>query len=104
MSPALRLEEKPRKSSSRLREFEEYGRQPQPKRWRNNVEIHADQGGNNIDEVLAQEHNIGEMCDTRWSDPLGVAIEPEVPAGRIRATTEVVVSISDRIDWKDDLF
>lgn len=31
-------------------------------------------------------------------------VEEEVPAGRIRAKTEVVVSISERVDWRDDLF
>ena len=28
----------------------------------------------------------------------------EVPWNRIRADTEVVLTISDRVDWKDDLF
>lgn len=30
--------------------------------------------------------------------------EAEVPLGRIRAKTEVVLTISDRVDWRDDLF
>lgn len=30
--------------------------------------------------------------------------EGEVPLGRIRAKTEVVLTISERVDWRDDLF
>lgn len=30
--------------------------------------------------------------------------EQDVPLGRIRAKTQVVVSISERVDWRDDLF
>ncbi|KAL8916431.1 MAG: hypothetical protein Q9208_008517 [Pyrenodesmia sp. 3 TL-2023] len=30
--------------------------------------------------------------------------EEDVPLGRIRAKTQVVVSISERVDWRDDLF
>ncbi|KAL8937085.1 MAG: hypothetical protein Q9216_004600 [Gyalolechia sp. 2 TL-2023] len=30
--------------------------------------------------------------------------EADVPLGRIRAKTEVVLTVSDRVDWRDDLF
>ena len=30
--------------------------------------------------------------------------EPETPMNRIRAKTTVVMTISDRVDWQDDLF
>lgn len=36
--------------------------------------------------------------------PASETAESDVPLGRIRARTEVVVSISDRVDWKSDLF
>lgn len=30
--------------------------------------------------------------------------EADVPFGRIRAKTEVVLTVSNRVDWRDDLF
>lgn len=30
--------------------------------------------------------------------------EPETPVGRIRAKTTVILTISERVEWQDDLF
>lgn len=53
--------------------------------WTNAVAVH---GGR---EVGSDEYELGSQ-------------EGETPLNRIRAKTTVVLTISERVDWKDDLF
>ncbi|KAL8824702.1 MAG: hypothetical protein Q9170_008072 [Blastenia crenularia] len=74
-------------SFNRLHEFEgrDEGREGP---WRtNSVTVFGGKGkrGSAGDEVVMEE-------------------DGEVPSGRIRARTEVVLTVSERVDWRDDLF
>lgn len=44
------------------------------------------------------EEEVMELSGPREED------EAETPINRIRAKTTVVLTISDRVDWRDDLF
>ena len=71
----------------------------------NEVEIQARKGRENYDWAGQEEYDLGEARGaSRKNRPESTIVDSEVPAGRIRARTEVVISISERVDWKDDLF
>lgn len=60
--------------------------------------------GVNTVTVLGGFTRAGRAGDDDGEEEDEGEVEEEVPAGRIRAKTEVVVSISERVDWRDDLF
>lgn len=59
--------------------------------WSNNVAVY---GGNGVQET---EGGSVELRSPREE-------EMETPVNRIRAKTTVTLTISDRVDWRDDLF
>ncbi|KAL8709355.1 MAG: hypothetical protein Q9220_005948 [cf. Caloplaca sp. 1 TL-2023] len=83
-------------SFNRLQEFSSNGAGGGPGQWRtNSVSVF---GGKNTRRGSANDHDRLEM----GSD--GGSVGEAVPWNRIRAKTEVVVNISERVDWQDDLF
>lgn len=56
--------------------------------WRHNVEV---RGGQRSVRGSEEEFELGSR-------------EGETPVNRIRAKTTVVLTISERVDWQDDLF
>lgn len=59
--------------------------------WTNNVAVY---GGKAVRET---EEDTLELGGPREEDT-------ETPTNRIRAQTTVVLTVSDRVDWRDDLF
>ena len=98
--------ERSRKSFKRLQECARYGGRWQERDCNNKFEVHGgkDSNSNTNGAVEDDGYGPGSGVDTIERSPADTEVEPEVPAGRIRLKTEVIVSSSDRIDWKDDLF
>ena len=59
--------------------------------WSNNVAVYGGKGAQTTEEEILE-------LDSPQQE------EMETPMNRIRAKTTVVLTISDRVDWKDDLF
>ena len=71
----------------------------------NEVDVQAGKGSQVYDWTGQEEYNLEEARGFgRRGRPESTIAESDIPAGRIRAKTEVVISISDRVDWRDDLF
>ena len=99
-----RNKEKSRNPFDRLADFSGHERQPSQGEWANSAAAYAGRRGHTQDE-FGEEYNLGGgPGQLEGERPMSTMMESEVPAGRIRAKTEVVISISDRVDWRDDLF
>ena len=59
--------------------------------WTNNVAVYGGKGAQGTEEEVLE-----------LSSPSVEEVEP--PMNRIRAETTVVLTISERMDWQDDLF
>ncbi|KAL8784736.1 MAG: hypothetical protein Q9195_008918 [Heterodermia aff. obscurata] len=71
--------------------------------WRNGSTIHHNRSFNRLPEhdvaiCGGKEVGVGEVLE------LGEEEEVETPVNRIRAKTTVVLTVSERVDWRDDLF
>ncbi|KAL9600311.1 MAG: hypothetical protein Q9219_003261 [cf. Caloplaca sp. 3 TL-2023] len=88
-------------SFNRLHEFSGHGEEAGRKSpWRaNNVTVFGGTKKGNFKRGSGGGHNLGDEGDEEEGGS-----ENEIPLNRIRAKTEVVLTISERVDWRDDLF
>ena len=63
-----------------------------PGEWSNNVAVYGGKG--------AQGSEVMELSGAKLEEEE----EEETPMNRIRAKTTVVLTVSERVDWRDDLF